>query len=321
MDIDVDALVREIDKRIAEIELEESLDQGNDLISRVNVIKERFEGDIDEIYEKYMKELNQLIGLDEVKVEIRKLISYLLFVIKVGDRANFGKMNLNMIFRGNPGTGKTTVARIVGRILCDLGFLRSNKFIETTPRDFIAGYIGQTALKAKDTIERARGGVIFIDEAYTFAERSDNSFAPEAITEIIKEMETGDTVFIFSGYGKEMDDFVALNAGIKSRIYRDIYFKDYSRDELFLMFSNKLKNSGLQLEDGCRDFILSIIDDRSKKKNFGNGRMIDNLFSEILREHALLNVSNMDRDSLLLINQESIQNIESTKNEGGIGFE
>lgn len=312
-------IAEEINNRINEIEKNNYYTQNEKIMNDIqNYLKDNTE----KIYNKYLNQLNTLIGLEEVKTEIKKLINYLIFIKKTHNKINLENINLNMIFRGNPGTGKTTVAKIVANILCNLGFLKSNTVIETTPKDFIAEYVGQTAIKAKKTINSAKGGVIFIDEAYTFSQskdESDHTFAYEAITEIIKEMEKLDTVFIFSGYEKEMNNFVELNPGIKSRIGYDIHFKDYTKEELLQMFNNKVNKSGMKLSTNANKILIEKIEESMTQKNFGNGRMIDNLFSAILREHATNNLFETDINKLLLITEKSIENIK-IKTEGGMSF-
>lgn len=323
MTYDVDEILRRIDQRIAEIDqISNYCVPSKEIFNEIEEKIDNLQDNIKSIYNQYMNKLDKLVGLEEVKSEIKKLVDYLIFIRKVGSKINIDKINLNMIFRGNPGTGKTTVAKIVAEILCKLGFLKSNKVIETTPRDFIAGYVGQTAIKAKKTIESAAGGVIFIDEAYTFSQSKDedgHTFVYEAITEIIKEMETLNTVFIFSGYSSKMDDFIELNPGIKSRIGYDINFKDYTKEELFTMFNNKVNKSGMKLSSDAKNVLLEKISEYMTKKNFGNGRMIDNLFNEIIREHASNSLLETDNEKLLLIKEDSIRKIK-VKNEGGMSL-
>ena len=323
MDFNCDELIKKIDKRIEELNQNDNYCvQSKELIKEVELKIDNLKDNIEIIYKQYMDELNSLVGLEEVKIEEQKLIDYLIFIKKTSSSIKLDDLNLNMIFRGNPGTGKTTVARIIADILCKLGFVKSNKIIETTPRDFIAGYVGQTAIKARKTINSAAGGVIFIDEAYTFSDstgESGHTFVYEAITEIIKEMETHKTVFIFSGYSNKMDNFIELNPGIKSRIGYDIEFKDYTKNELLIMFKNKVSKSGMKLSNNAYNALSEKIEENMTKKNFGNGRMIDNLFNEIIREHATNNIFETDTEKLIEIKESTIKKIK-VKKEGGMSF-
>lgn len=275
--------------------------------------------DLESICNSCKKKLNKLIGLEEVKEIVNKLINYLLFIKETKGFLNVDLLNLNMVFRGNPGTGKTTVARIIANMLYELGFVKSDTVLEVTPNDFIAGYIGQTGIKTQEVIQRAKGGVIFIDEAYSFNTDSDyKGYSDDAIVEILKEMESKNTVFIFAGYKEEMDDFLELNPGLKSRIGYDIEFNDYSLEELSIMLFYKLKISGFKLSRSAAEEIKKIIENNKKMKHFGNGRMIDNLYNQLVFEHAS-NISDLsNKEEVIAIKKKSVLNIKQTKERGGI---
>lgn len=275
--------------------------------------------DLESICNSCKKKLNKLIGLEEVKEIVNKLINYLLFIKETKGFLNVDLLNLNMVFRGNPGTGKTTVARIIANMLYELGFVKSDTVLEVTPNDFIAGYIGQTGIKTQEVIKRAKGGVIFIDEAYSFNTDSDyKGYSDDAIVEILKEMESKNTVFIFAGYKEEMDDFLELNPGLKSRIGYDIEFNDYSLEELSIMLFYKLKISGFKLSRSAAEEIKKIIENNKKMKHFGNGRMIDNLYNQLVFEHAS-NINDLNnKEEVIAIKKKSVLNIKQTKERGGI---
>ena len=253
------------------------------------------------------KELNSLIGLNNIKEEIEKLKIYLQFIDKVKDKTNIGDLNLNMMFTGNSGTGKTTVARIVADMLYNLGYTENQNFLEVTANDFIAEYIGQTAEKTKELLEDGRGGVIFIDEAYAF---NDNHYAQDALAEIVKEMDELKTIFIFAGYKKEMKDFLKTNSGLKSRISRTFDFDDYTLDELFQIFERKLKITKFRMGDTAKLKVKKIIAENKDEDNFGNARYIDELFEKLLINHAY---NTKDKES---INSLKTLHIEDTKGLG-----
>lgn len=247
-----------------------------------------------------IEDLDSLVGLNDIKYEVEKLKAYLSFIRKSKDKLNLEIPNLNMVFYGNPGTGKTTVARAISKILYSLGYIKSDKFKEATTGDFIAGYVGQTALKTKGLIAQNKGGVIFIDEAYSFSSNG-QEFADEALVEILKEMENKETVFIFAGYTNEMKNFISMNPGIQSRVSTYLEFKDYSLEELTNIFMNKVEKSKLKITDEALEKVKQIIE---KAKNadgkFGNARFIMQLFNKILLIHSL-NVENIDSEDIYTI--------------------
>lgn len=244
--------------------------------------------------------LDSLVGLKDIKYEVEKLKAYLSFISKSKDKLELEAPNLNMVFYGNPGTGKTTVARAISKILYSLGYIKSDKFKEATTGDFIAGYVGQTALKTKELINKNKGGVIFIDEAYSFSSNG-QEFADEALVEILKEMENKETVFIFAGYTNEMKNFISMNPGIQSRVSTYLEFKDYSLEELTNIFINKVEKSKLKITDEALEKVKQIIEKaKNTNEKFGNARFIMQLFNKILLIHSL-NVENIDSEDIYTI--------------------
>ena len=193
-----------------------------------------------------------------------------------------------MVFLGNPGTGKTTVARIIAGILYNLKYIKRDKLIEVSSKDLVAEYVGQTAPKTNSVIESALGGVLFIDEAYSLATTEQNSYNAEAIATLIQAMENhrDDLVVIFAGYTKEMQSFLDSNSGIVSRIGYTLEFEDYTNEELIQIFKNMMTKSGFVVEDKAIEKVNSIIDEYRNTKNFGNARFIRNLYEKTIIKHA-----------------------------------
>lgn len=270
----------------------DSVDEGKELLEEE---EEEAESEV-EVSTKSVKiseqknsdELDNLIGLSNVKQEVRRLTNYLKYVEKTKDHLNMDDINIHMAFYGNPGTGKTTVARIIAKKLFDLGYAKSDKFTETTARDFIAGYIGQTAMKTRKILDENKGGVMFIDEAYIFSsnEKNNESYANEAIVEILKELEKKNTIFIFAGYKDEMKEFIEMNPGLKSRIGYHLEFLDYNLDELYQIFTYKINKFGLKIGEGLESRVKAIFATYKDKPRFSNGRFVDNLIQRIVVNHA-----------------------------------
>ena len=242
--------------------------------------------------QELLDELNELVGLEKVKSKVQDLIVYQK-VQKMRREKNLysTKNTLHLAFTGNPGTGKTTVARIVGRIYKRIGLLSKGHFVEVSRTDLIAGYQGQTALKVKKVIEQAKGGVLFIDEAYSITENDhSDSYGRECLTELTKALEDyrDDLVVIVAGYTEPMNKFFESNPGLKSRFNTFIEFDDYSSNELDKILYSMCKNNDYVLDDEAKEKIHMYFEQQtaSKDENFANGRLVRNLYDDLVMNHA-----------------------------------
>lgn len=242
---------------------------------------------VEEVKKETIK-LEDLTGLKNVKKELKSLKNYLAMQKRIG---NVLKNNyLNMLFLGSPGTGKTTVGRIYASILYELGYIKENKLVEIIPTDLMANYIGQTKDKTRKILDKARGGVLFIDEAYLISKvtYSDGfaSYMSEAVVELMKYMEDPANIIIFAGYPIETRKIYDANPGMKSRICKEIIFEDYSSDELYNILKNNLKNYGFKISKKAEKGIKQIITTEKAKKNFGNARYCNVLMQQLLMNYA-----------------------------------
>lgn len=239
-----------------------------------------------------LDELNALVGLEKVKSKVQDLIVYQK-VQKMRREKNLHstKNTLHLAFTGNPGTGKTTVARIVGRIYKRIGLLSKGHFVEVSRTDLIAGYQGQTALKVRKVIEQAKGGVLFIDEAYSITENDhSDSYGRECLTELTKALEDyrEDLVVIVAGYTEPMNKFFESNPGLKSRFNTFIEFDDYNPDELEKILISMCKDNDYILNEEAKEKIHLYFEKQteSKDENFANGRLVRNLYDDLVMNHA-----------------------------------
>jgi len=259
-----------------------------------------------------MEELNELIGLQTVKHDVEELVG-LAKIRKMREEKGMKSVpvSLHLVFSGNPGTGKTTVARILGKLYKEIGILSTGQMIETDRSGLVAGYVGQTAIKTQKKIQEAMGGILFIDEAYTLNQK-DESFGQEAIDTILKAMEDhrDEFVVIVAGYTQLMKDFVESNPGLKSRFNKFFEFPDYTADELQQIFElqcNKYQYKLTEEADAAvRREIIRL--EEEKGENFANAREVRNLFEKIITNQAarVSALEEVDKEMLSTITIEDL---------------
>ena len=264
--------------------------------------------------QKLMGQLDELVGLESVKTEMQSLVN-LIRVRKMRANHNMPQMDMtyHMVFTGNAGTGKTTVARLVADIYKELGVLSKGTFVETDRAGLVAGYLGQTAMKVKEVVAKAKGGVLFIDEAYSLTSReAGDDYGIEAIDTLVKEMEDNrnDLVVIVAGYRQEMERFLKSNTGLISRFNKYIDFADYSCDQLVEILNTMAKKAGMTIEEEALEKIREYLKrmDSTTRRDFGNARGIRNVFEKIVTNQAnrLVLLDNPTAPQLGLITLEDV---------------
>ena len=268
-----------------------------------------------ETIEDLKKELEGYVGLEQIKTEVSNLIN----MITVHNlRKQHGlpcvDMSLHMVFSGNPGTGKTMIARLMSRIYKCLGILSQGQLVEVDRSGLVAGYVGQTAIKTGEVVQKALGGVLFIDEAYTLSSRSGtNDFGQEAIDQLLKSMEDhrDDLVVIVAGYDGLMDDFIHSNPGLESRFNRYLHFRDYTPEEMLEIFKSRCSGSGYTAGADTLAVVKDYLAQESAKSpvSFGNARGVRNLFENILVQQAnrLATTPDLNAEKLMALLPEDVQ--------------
>ncbi len=265
--------------------------------------------------EELLAELDGLCGLEKVKADVKSLMN-LVKVRRLREQADLPvpEMSLHLVFMGNPGTGKTTVARLLAGLYRAIGVLSKGQLVEVDRSGLVAGFVGQTALKTSQVIEKALGGVLFIDEAYSLTNAdAPNDFGQEAVETLLKAMEDhrDDLVVIVAGYPELMERFIHANPGLESRFNKYFYFEDYSGEELMEIFLSLCKKNGYALEEAAREETASLFRTmyEQRDENFGNAREVRNLFERAVARQSdrVAALEDPGREELMVLTAEDLE--------------
>lgn len=264
-------------------------------------------------FDELMGQLESLVGLDEVKKDVKNLVNLMkVRRLRQENGLPVPPMSLHMVFMGNPGTGKTTVARLISGLYAAIGVLSKGQLVEVDRSGLVAGYVGQTALKTQEVIKSALGGVLFIDEAYSLSAGGENDFGREAIETILKAMEDhrDDLIVIVAGYDGPMENFLSSNPGLESRFNKYFYFPDYNGEQLMSIFRAQCEKNGYQLTEEADKAAVAMFTKLYEERddNFGNGRDVRNCFEDMIVRQAnrVAVIEEPGKDDLMTVMPEDL---------------
>ena len=307
---------------------EDELFENMDSIVLPEIPKDIFEDIADK--RNYMDELQALVGISNAKDQVKRILAFAKMRKAMEENGeHLEPITMNMEFVGNPGTAKTTVARIVAGLLKEIGIITTGNFIEVGRANLVAQYVGQTAPMVQNVFQKAKGGVLFIDEAYSLLEERRGEFGDEAINMIVQEMENNrkDTIVIFAGYPDEMDEFFLRNQGLRSRVPFRVNFEDYNVEEMLDICKLEAFKKGFLTDDMADKKIMEICEKSIKNKNNGNGRFCRNLIETGVLNFAFRNYGDLDvneKIEYILRKEDFIDmndlDLKSNENNSKIGF-
>ena len=270
-------------------------------------------------FDELMAQLDSLVGLDDVKKDIKNLMNLVkVRRLRKENGLPIPPMSLHMVFMGNPGTGKTTVARIISGLYAAIGVLEKGQLIEVDRSGLVAGYVGQTALKTQEVIKSALGGVLFIDEAYSLASGGENDFGREAIETILKAMEDhrDELIVVVAGYDGPMEKFINSNPGLQSRFNKYFYFPDYNGEQLLYIFKGQCKKNGYTLTEEAEAEAKATFEElyENRGENFGNGRDVRNVFEDtvVRQSNRVAALDAPTKDDLMQFLPEDLRDADET---------
>ncbi len=273
--------------------------------------------------EELLAQLDELCGLEKVKTDVKSLIN-LVKVRKLREKEGLPvpPLSLHLVFMGNPGTGKTTVARLLAKIYHVIGVLSKGQLVEVDRSGLVAGFVGQTALKTQEVIDKALGGVLFIDEAYALTSHTgQNDFGQEAVEVLLKNMEDhrDDLIVIVAGYTDLMGDFIHSNPGLESRFNKYFYFEDYNGEQMLQIFQSMCKKNGYtpdaEAEDYAKEFLNELY--ACRDENFGNARDVRNFFerSVAFQSDRVAGLEQVDKDALMALTAADLKRAAGEEDE------